>query len=123
MKIETLVTALVKGYIDLVGTAMVSNEPCNRVFRRYRLTRRLLPIIRKRLAANRAELAALRELTRWHKWPDERPPKVSTYIMQTVFRDVYLDVWEDDQWVGTQDAQALQWAYLPGPNVKEETTR
>lgn len=67
------------------------------------------------LAIAQAEVAALRELTRWHPWPDERPPKVSTYIMQTVFRDVYLDVWEDDQWVGTQDAQALQWAYLPEP--------
>ncbi len=134
MKLETLVNALVKGYIDVAGVRSISNEPHNRVFRRYRLTRRLLPVIRKRLVADRADLAALREAARW-RYPPEMPTEGRWWVTLddgTTERAIYThhNDWGFTGWVADSGGnegedishRVVAWQPLPEPAPKKEGT-
>ena len=82
--------------------------------------------MRARAERAEAELAALREQTRWRKYPNEFPANPDVYLVQTrlfkasgAFRASWDgSIWneiEDSDYAGEEFTDIICWAFIPEP--------
>jgi len=67
--------------------------------------------------ANKIVIAGwnMRELEKWHKYPDEKPEKSGRYLVVTTDRRIYISEFfiYDEKKEGTWEYQILYWRELP----------